>query len=427
MADAQTVYDTAAEFLLQSPPGELNDVLADLRTIVSAALPSSSPDELDRALLPALKQYHAEQYTVVDLPAGEGAGGKTLVTPVSRLGAGEEGAEERHVDPKGATSFAFDAATASASSPLPLSPSPDSETESLRSALESVLAQHVANHYHQGVSAVFALADPAYPEEEEGEEPAPIAEEGQKEKVEGQDAIGSIAEDVEGTVEESAEVAAETAEAESEAMPAEGVEDAQVEGEQGAEAAPAGEEETKEGDEAAEKADVDAAGDDKMDEGTPAPAAAQDVAAPAPAPAAEPEKPKVARPSRLFGLYLVGNKYNPSNYWTGRWRATYTLDHAKGTLEGTAQINIHYYEQGNVQLTTTLKSSTTLSPSPPAEAVIAALKASESSFQRRLGEAYGELSDTSFRGLRRALPKTRSKVDWDKVGGYKLGQQLGGQ
>lgn len=98
----------------------MNDVLADLRTIVSAALPSSSPDELDRALLPALKQYHAEQFTVVDLPALEGAGGKTLVTPVSRLGAGEEGTEERHVNPKGATSFVFDAATA-VSHPVPRS------------------------------------------------------------------------------------------------------------------------------------------------------------------------------------------------------------------------------------------------------------------------------------------------------------------
>lgn len=81
---------------------------------------------------------------------------------------------------------------------------------------------------------------------------------------------------------------------------------------------------------------------------------------------------------------------------------------------------------GNVQLSTTLKSSTPLAASPPAEAVITALKASESSLQRQLGETYAALSDTSFRGLRRALPKTRSKVDWDKAASYRLGQQLGG-
>ena len=148
---------------------------------------------------------------------------------------------------------------------------------------------------------------------------------------------------------------------------------------------------------------------------------------------------------------------------TGRWRSTYTLDWAKGTLEGTAKVNIHYYEQGaslllsprcvgaplregaaftsvgrrkrltpppsragNVQLSTTLKSTTPLSASPPAEAVVAALKASESSFQRQLGDTYAHLSDGAFKGLRRALPKTRSKVDWDKAGAYRLGGQIGG-
>ncbi|GEM12872.1 hypothetical protein Rt10032_c33g6889 [Rhodotorula toruloides] len=86
---------------------------------------------------------------------------------------------------------------------------------------------------------------------------------------------------------------------------------------------------------------------------------------------------------------------------TGRWRSTYQLDYANGTLEGTAQINIHYYEQGNVQLSTTLKSSATLSSSPSPESVVASIKATESSLQRQLGETYNELSDASFRGLRR--------------------------
>lgn len=81
---------------------------------------------------------------------------------------------------------------------------------------------------------------------------------------------------------------------------------------------------------------------------------------------------------------------------------------------------------GNVQLSTTLKSSATLSPSPSPESVVASIKATESSFQRQLGETYNDLSDASFRGLRRALPKTRSKLDWDKATGMRLGQQIGG-
>lgn len=116
-----------------------------------------------------------------------------------------------------------------------------------------------------------------------------------------------------------------------------------------------------------------------MEEATPAPAAAEEgtaqVAAPQEEDQAQDEPEQLpGPPSRLFALYLVGNKYNPTNYWcasllsrpllwtleggetdggggrtarrTGRWRSTYTLDWAKGTLEGTAQVNIHYYEQG---------------------------------------------------------------------------------
>ena len=36
------------------------------------------------------------------------------------------------------------------------------------------------------------------------------------------------------------------------------------------------------------------------------------------------------------------------------------------------------------------------------------------------------MSEEAFKGLRRALPKTRSKVDWNKAGGYRLGAELGG-
>lgn len=85
----------------------------------------------------------------------------------------------------------------------------------------------------------------------------------------------------------------------------------------------------------------------------------------------------------------------------------------------------HKSETGNVQLSTTFKSTSHLGATPSPEAVIASIKSSESAFQRHLGETYSELADASFRGLRRALPKTRSKLDWDRAVGYKLGRELG--
>ncbi|GAA5830069.1 hypothetical protein JCM11251_006863 [Rhodosporidiobolus azoricus] len=415
MATLDERLQAASSFLLQSPPGEVNDVFSDIRTIVSA------DSELEVGILPALKQYNRDQFTVVQV---EGEKGKVLLTPVSKVSSnsGEEDKEdspaERHIDPRGQRTVLVDHMKVTASSPSPLPVDP--ETEPLRSSFEKLLDAYVSNHYSDGVAAVYALEDPAYPPEPEPEVEAeaesasvpPVAtEEAKEDKVEeGTGETGAIAEDVEGSKEDVADAAAETAEQAAEALPID--EGEKVQGE-----AP------------------EVAEEDKMDIGTPTPAeeagerigkdAQEEEEVAAPAPVKEKPQPK-PRPSRLFGLYFVGNKYNPSNYWTGRWRATYTLDYEKGTLEGKAQIQVHYYEQGNVQLTTTLTSSTPLSPSPSPESVLSALKSSESSFQRQLSSTYEDLADEGFRGLRRALPKTKSKINWEAVGGMRVGKVIGG-
>ncbi|PIL22881.1 hypothetical protein GSI_15577 [Ganoderma sinense ZZ0214-1] len=139
----------------------------------------------------------------------------------------------------------------------------------------------------------------------------------------------------------------------------------------------------------------------------------------------------VAGSSTRFIIQIVANKYNPTNFWSGRWRSEYTLDLAAQTLTGKILLSVHYYEQGNVQLSTTHAVSLAL---PPAIAVsggagaaakaLALVEAEESRYQAGLADAYAEMGEKTFKGLRRALPMTRSKLDWDRVLGYKLGQEL---
>ncbi|PCH39763.1 F-actin capping protein alpha subunit [Wolfiporia cocos MD-104 SS10] len=134
--------------------------------------------------------------------------------------------------------------------------------------------------------------------------------------------------------------------------------------------------------------------------------------------------------SRYY-VQIVANKYNPSNYWSGRWRSEYTVDLEERTLKGRILVNVHYYEQGNVQLSTThsidLPLPPTITPSSAAASaskVLALVEAEEGKYQTSLNETYTEMSEKTFKGLRRALPMTRSKLDWDKVLGYKLGAEL---
>ena len=70
--------------------------------------------------------------------------------------------------------------------------------------------------------------------------------------------------------------------------------------------------------------------------------------------------------------------------------------------------------------------STISAENAPASAskILALIETEESKYQTSLNEAYQEMSEKTFKGLRRALPMTRSKLDWDRVLGYKLGAEL---
>lgn len=132
-----------------------------------------------------------------------------------------------------------------------------------------------------------------------------------------------------------------------------------------------------------------------------------------------------------FVIQVVANKYNPSNFWSGRWRSEYVVNLTDRTLEGKILVNVHYYEQGNVQLSTAHSVSLELPQTISAEnaaasasKILALIETEETKYQTSLNEAYQDMSERTFKSLRRALPMTRAKLDWDKVLGYKLGQEL---
>lgn len=133
----------------------------------------------------------------------------------------------------------------------------------------------------------------------------------------------------------------------------------------------------------------------------------------------------------VFIIQIIANRYNPSNFWSGRWRSEYEINLGSRSVQGRIAVNVHYYEQGNVQLAAnhevSLPAPSTIlqsSPTVSATKVLALIEKEEGEYQISLTETYQNMSEKTYKSLRRALPMTRSKMDWDKVLGYKLGAEL---
>jgi len=126
---------------------------------------------------------------------------------------------------------------------------------------------------------------------------------------------------------------------------------------------------------------------------------------------------------------ISAQRFNPGNFVNGRWRSVWTITPGKQLeLNGVIKVCVHYYEDGNVQLNTDFnKSVSAPSGSNIGEAVFKAIAKAEADFQTALEQTYNSMSENTFKALRRVLPVTKSKFDWEKIKAYKIGAELGAQ
>jgi len=126
---------------------------------------------------------------------------------------------------------------------------------------------------------------------------------------------------------------------------------------------------------------------------------------------------------------IAAQRFNPGNFVNGRWRSVWTITPGKQIeLNGSVRVCVHYYEDGNVQLNTEYnKSLSAQSGSNIGEAVFKAIAKAEADFQTALEQSYNAMSENTFKALRRVLPVTKSKFDWEKMKAYKIGSELGAQ
>lgn len=126
-------------------------------------------------------------------------------------------------------------------------------------------------------------------------------------------------------------------------------------------------------------------------------------------------------------ICISSAKYNPNNFWNGRWRSVWVCTfkpNGQVSLQGTIKVCVHYYEDGNVQLNTEVNKTVSApggNAQVTAENIIKAIRKEEAAYQQSVENSYATMGDTTFKALRRVLPITRMKIDWNKIRNMKMG------
>jgi len=120
----------------------------------------------------------------------------------------------------------------------------------------------------------------------------------------------------------------------------------------------------------------------------------------------------------VLTICVSAKNVNLGNFWSGSWRSVYHLNVGRRgaqELKGNIKVQVHYFEDGNVQLHTNYDRVATVtvgSEDDTGKEVGKALNKIESDFQSNLEEMYVNMHRTTFKSMRRFLPLNRQPMTW---------------
>ena len=115
--------------------------------------------------------------------------------------------------------------------------------------------------------------------------------------------------------------------------------------------------------------------------------------------------------NKLVVIISVHN-LNLKAFWTGEWLSTWELNLNNKNCHGVIKANTYYYEEGNVQLNIETKCDSTISGDVPS-ALIEFIEKSENDIQTAMEKVYDDFNEIYIKPLRRALPVTGTKMNWN--------------